>query len=131
MKHLKTIFKFFIFLLCSVLLACSPVPDDTDSSPNMRSKMTLLIDHDTGCQYLYRQGQVALRMDSDGTSFCGKPLTHLDGSKHTTISIDFGTGCQYVSYGFHGLMPRLDAKSVHICDAKLKRATQSTTTTSP
>lgn len=46
--------------------------DDTDP-PDGRSGMTLLIDHGTGCQYLYRSGAMTPRMGSDGRQVCTTP----------------------------------------------------------
>ena len=43
--------------------------DDTDP-PNGRSGMTLLIDHGTGCQYLYRSGAMVPRMDKNSKQIC-------------------------------------------------------------
>lgn len=48
-----------------------PGKDATDP-PDGRSGMSLLTDHETGCQYLYRSGAITPRMDGNGKQICSK-----------------------------------------------------------
>lgn len=48
------------------------VPYDDTDPPDGRSGMTLLTDHGTGCQYLYRSGAITPRMDANGKHMCSR-----------------------------------------------------------
>lgn len=55
--------------VCLLFVGYITPHDDTDP-PDGRSGMTLLIDHGTGCQYLYRSGAITPRMDKSGRQIC-------------------------------------------------------------
>lgn len=58
--------------VCLLFLGVLTPHDDTDP-PDGRSGMTLLTDHGTGCQYLYRSGAITPRMNNDGRQMCNQP----------------------------------------------------------
>ena len=72
----------FYAMLCVVILAvflvnCTGPGTPLDSTDNrdtgVRSDMTVLTDHGTGCQYLTTgRGGLTPRLDSDGKPMCSK-----------------------------------------------------------
>ncbi len=67
-KYALLIIIFALFIGGALLLNNKPY-DDTDPAGG-RSGMTLLTDHGTGCQYLYRSGAITPRMGRDGRQVC-------------------------------------------------------------
>ena len=108
----------------SVALLSGCVMDDTDLSASTRSGMVLVVDTQTGCQYLAKNRDITPRLTESKKLFCGSTQTaeELEGADRGHISVDYGTGCEYisVSYGY-GLTPRLDKNGEASCNPALKR----------
>ena len=72
-----TVIACLSFLIAASIAACGkkegyePNFDDTDNkTTSQRSDMTLLTDHGTGCQYLYKNGSLIHRMNKEGKQVC-------------------------------------------------------------
>lgn len=112
-------FKYFLGL--SVILLSSLVW----AGPPQSTAFRVILDRDTGCQYLAISGAILPRLNEHGGSFCGKepnPDVSLSALK-AQIILDTGTGCTYVYHqDFKGATPQLDRNAMPVCMTKFNDA---------
>lgn len=91
------------------------------AGPPPSTAFRVILDKDTGCQYLAISGAIVPRLTEHGGSFCGKEATPdvMLSALKAQIILDTGTGCTYVYHqDFKGATPQLDRNAMPVCMTK-------------
>lgn len=110
--NFKKSFLVILSILSSSMVFAGPPPS---------TAFRVILDRDTGCQYLAISGAIVPRLTEQGGSFCGKepsPDVVLSALK-AQIILDTGTGCTYIYHeNFKGATPKLDRNAMPACMTK-------------